>query len=295
MALGDALAYYQELFLAGRNFADATRVHYGRDLRQLLTYLEGPCLLSSPGEVQRRHLEGFLARLDQQGLAGSSRRRKVASIRSFFAFLEEQGLIAASPARKLLPPERARNQPRVLSEAEYKRLLEAVRYEPRDAAMIELLLQTGMRLSELARLRLTDVELPPKVTRDAGNVGRVTVQGKGRRTRTITLNWKACKALKAYLAVRPDVDYPQVFLTKFRKPIGPRSIENVVTKYLREARIHDASVHTLRHTFATHMVRRGTKLDVVRQALGHADLKTTSIYVELAREVMDEELQRNAL
>ena len=95
--------------------------------------------------------------------------------------------------------------------------MEAVRHEPRDGAIIELLLQTGMRLSEIARLKLTDVELPARITKDPDGAGAVHVQSKGRRERTITLNWKACKAVRAYLSVRPDdTDDPSLFLTKFK-------------------------------------------------------------------------------
>ena len=246
--------------------------------------------------MEQRHLEGFLGQLDRQGLSGNYRRRKVAAIRSLFAFLEDRGLIPASPARKLFPPERGRHQPRYLTELEYKRLLEAVRHEPRDAAVIELLLQTGIRLSELSGLKVTDVHLPARLSRNPDGAGAVHVLGKGRRERTVTLNWKACKALRAYLAVRAqDTDDPSLFLTKFGLGIGPRSIEFLVSKYLREAGIHGASVHSLRHTFGTQSVKRGTKLRIVQEVLGHASLETTSIYVGLAREDMDRELQEHAL
>lgn len=293
--LAKSLALYQEQHLAARNLAPKTRMEYTNDLEDLFDYLRGQALIGRPDRVERRHLEGYLAELDRRGFKGSTRRRKVATIRSFFGFLEEQGLVIKSPAAKLIPPMREEDQPRTLTEAEYKRLLDTVRFETRDAAIIELLLQTGIRLSECAGLTLNDIALPAKITRDEGNVGSVTVRGKGRKVRSITLNWKACKAIKAYLAVRPVVEVSNVFITKFEQGIGPRSIENLVTKHLREARIHDASVHSLRHTFATHMVKKGTKLDIVRKALGHSSLKTTSIYVDLAREVMDKELQANAL
>jgi integrase len=188
-----------------------------------------------------------------------------------------------------------------LSKAEYKRLLDAVRHETRDAALIELILQTGLRLSEVARLTLNDIELPAKIVRpdparkDPGTWGRVLVHGKGRKQRTVTLNWKACKAIRAYQAVRPNVDDSHLFITKFGRGIGPRSIENLVMKYLDEAGIHDATVHSLRHIFATMHAKQGTKLGVLRDALGHESLETTSRYVGLAREQMDQELQQHAL
>ncbi len=173
--------------------------------------------------------------------------------------------------------------------------METVRGDIRDLAIIELVLQTGLRLSEVARLHVNHIDLPAKISKEPGFVGSVTVLGKGRKQRSVTLNYKACRAIKNYLALRPDSEDTHLFLTKYRKGISPRSIEKLLTKHLKEAGIPNASVHTLRHTFATHNVRRGTKLEVVRQALGHESLETTSIYVHLAREMMDKELQENAL
>jgi site-specific recombinase XerD len=296
IAFTEALTAYQAIFLAGRNLAPRTRKEYLTDLRQLCEHLTTAAVITTVQAVERRHLEGFLAALDSQHLTGSTRRRKVAAIRSFFLFLEDAGHRTGNPAAKLVPPEREWNQPRYLTEQEYKRLLAAVQHEVRDGAIIELFLQTGLRLSEVSRLQLADMELPARVSKEPGCVGSARVQGKGRRQRTVTLNWKACKALKAYLAVRPsDAEDDAVFQTKFRRGMGPRSIELLVEKYLKEAAIHDASVHTLRHTFATHSVKRGTGLQVIKEVLGHASLKTTTIYVGLAREEMHRQLQENAL
>ncbi len=173
--------------------------------------------------------------------------------------------------------------------------MEVVRFHVRDAAIIELFLQTGMRLSELCRLRLTDVDLPGKANPDLGNVGQATIFGKGRKERTVTLNWKACQALKAYYAIRPDVPLFEIFITKFKTAITPRSVEKLLSKYLTQAGITGASVHTMRHTFATAHVRKKTDLKVVQTALGHANIATTSRYVGMVREEMDKQLQENAL
>jgi site-specific recombinase XerD len=301
LLFADAIERYRDHYLAARNLAPLTRVNYLRDLQGLARWLAAEALIERADQVERRHLEGYLAFLDRRGLKGSSRRRQVAAIRSFFGFLQQHELIPASPAARLIPPERERHQPRVLSEREYKRLLEAVKYDARDAAVIELILQTGLRLSETARLTLADLELPARIVKpdpnrkEPGTWGKVTVQGKGRKQRTVTLNWKACRALKAYLAVRAPVEDDHLFLTKFGRGLGPRSIENLVAKALVEAGIAGATVHSLRHTFATHQAKRGTKLGVLRDALGHASLETTSLYVGLAREQMDQELQQHAL
>ena len=295
ISLTTAVQLYETEFLAARNLAFRSRREYLNDLKDLLVHLTSVAGVSDPGQVSRRHLDGYLAELDRRRFSGATRRRKVASIRSFFGFLQETGILQISPALRLIPPARERMQPRVLSEAEYKRLLEVVRGEIRDQAIIELLLQTGLRLSEVARLHVNHVSLPTKISKEPGYVGSVTVLGKGRKQRSVTLNYKACRAVKNYLAVRADEEDTHLFLTKFKKGIGPRGIEKMVEKYLKEARITNASVHTLRHTFATHTIKRGTKFEVVRQALGHESLETTSIYVHLAREMMDKELQENAL
>src|SRR3990172_10941221 len=166
-----ALAQYQVLFLASRNLATRTRREYTNDLTDLIAFLEGKCFVRDPGKVERKHLEAYLAELDRRGFTGNTRRRKVASIRSFFTFLEDFGIAPLNPARRLIPPEREHRQPRVLSESEYQRLQLACAHETRDAAIIELLLQTGMRLAELSRLSVQDIELPAKITREEGDVG----------------------------------------------------------------------------------------------------------------------------
>jgi site-specific recombinase XerD len=294
-SLSDTLLLYETEYLAARNLAFRSRQEYLNDLKDLLSFLTSGQGITDPVKVTKQHLERYLAELDRRGFAGSTRRRKVASIRSFFSFLQDAGIIQLSPALKLIPPERERNEPRVLSEGEYKRLLEAVRGDIRDQAIIELILQTGLRLTEVARLHVNHVSLPSKISKEPGYVGSVTVLGKGRKQRSVTLNYKACRAIKNYLAVRPDVTDSHLFISKFRNGLSARAIEHRVTKHLKEAGIPNASVHTLRHTFATHTIKRGTKLEVVRQALGHESLETTSIYVHLAREMMDKELQENAL
>ncbi len=250
--------------------------------------------LTKADVIEKRHLEAFLADLDRRGLKGSSRRRKVAALKSFFGHLFDVGLIPADPTQRLQPPAREHPQPRVLTEAEYQRLQLSCAHDVRDAAVIELILQTGLRLSEVAALRVSDLDLPARVKRE-GPPGAVHVQGKGRKERTVTLNWKACKAVHAWLAVRPRLPGDLLFTTKFKQPLGPRGIQHLVSRHFEEAGIAGASTHTLRHTFGTHMARKGTHLHVLRKAMGHESLDTTSIYIELAREQMDKELQENAL
>jgi site-specific recombinase XerD len=294
LTLEGALALFETVYMPSRNLTQRTRVEYRTDIRQLNAFLAQQGI-HTPGNVSLRQLQAFLAALDGRGLSGITRRRKTASLRAFFGFLAASGFLANNPTLELVPPEREYREPRFLTRQEYQALLRACSHNARDAAIVELILQTGMRLSEVARLTLDDVELPPRINREPGNVGSVSIQGKGRKHRTVPLNYKACRALKAWLTVRPKISEPALFVTKFREPMGPRAIQQLVEKYLKEAGIRGASVHTLRHTMATHHVAKGTNLETVRDLLGHADLKTTSIYVSTAKEAMKRELQDNAL
>lgn len=293
VSLINAITTYQDTRLASRNYAARTRREYLTDLLQLSAYLEGVSV-RTVNRVQRSHLEGFLAHLDRQALTNNTRRRKLAAVRSFFQFLQETGLRTGDPSADVVPPDLERGEPRYLTQQEYERLRRAVRHEPRDAAIIELVLQTGLRLLEISHLRLGDVELPAR--RQAANrTGSVRVW-HGRRHRLVTLNSRACEGLRGYLLVRPaDAQDDVVFQSKFRRGMGPRSIEDVVSKYLKDASIHGASVQTLRHTFAVHSLKQGTSLAVLQKVLGHADRKTTALYQDLARVEMDRQLQEHAL
>ena len=300
---------YTENHLASRNLSEATRQEYVKDISQLLHFLASTGS-TEPQNVNLTHLEAFLAEMDKEGsmffgredrprgnLSGASRVRKTSSVKSFFGWLEQSGYIPRDISKRLIPPRKENKIPRVLSEREYKALELAVANEPKAAAIIELLLQTGIRLSELANLRIGDIDLPNKVTKDENAVGELFVRkGKGRRERMVSLNYKACQALKTWLRVRPELErVDTVFVSKFKRPMTPGGIQWLVGKYLEEAGVMGAHVHSLRHTFATHMVKNGARLPTVRDMLGHNSLDTTSIYVSLARDQMNKDVQNYAL
>jgi site-specific recombinase XerD len=286
---------YRDVYLASRNFRQNTRREYLTDIHHLLYFL---CTagIKDAQALSLGNLNEYLALLDRQGLSGSSRRRKASSFKSFFGFLYQLGLMQTNVAAQIIPPKKESKSPRVLSEAEYQRLQLSVANEPRDAAIIELLLQTGIRLSELVSLVVKDIELPTKISQDQENVGVLYVRnGKGGKGRVLALNFKACRAIKNWLKVRPDYGIPALFPSKFRRPITAGGFQWLIQQYFKRADIENAHIHSLRHSFATAHVRKGTNLRVVQEMLGHADLKTTSIYVSLARELMNKEVQQNAL
>lgn len=234
--------------MASRNLATRTRIEYHNDLKQLADFFEGQGT-RQPSVIDLRQLQSYLAHLDTKAYAGVSRRRKVSSLKAFFGFLVRLRLIPYNPSEQLIPPEREYKEPRFLTTQEYRALLLACAHETRDAALIELILQTGIRLSEVVKLTLYDIELPPRISREPGNTGSLSVHGKGRKQRRVPLNYKACRALKAWLSVRPNIPEPNLFVTKFRQPMGARAIQNIVAKYVKEAGIRHASTHTLRHSF----------------------------------------------
>jgi site-specific recombinase XerD len=290
----ECLFDYAGSYFRLRNFAQATRRGYLSDQMLFVRYLKGTRGVSRVTEVERAHVVEYLSQAERSGLGGRTRARKLAALRSFFGYLEETGRIPASPVRGIPKPKQEANAPRVLTEAEYGRLRAAAAADPRSRAIVELFLQTGIRLSEAAALTTNDVALPEAQGLPA--VGTVRVRGKGRKGRTITLNSRACEALSAYLATRADGERGAVlFASRMGPGLTPRGIQRIIDKLMRSAGITGATVHTLRHTFATHMVRKGTNLRVVQEALGHSSLQTTSRYVSLARELMDQQLEANAL
>ena len=216
----EALEAYRVGYMAARNLAARSRKEYQADLGKFLFFLQ-EIGVESLERVGANHVEAYLADLDRQALAGVTRRRKLVIIRTFFDWLKNNGQLQANPAQKVVPPQREEREPRVLSKEEYQRLL-AVVQRPRDRAIIQLLLQTGIRLAEIQRLTQSDLDLPKRVTKDA--LGTMRILGKGRKTRTVLLNTKACEAPAAWLAVRPDVEPDALFVSSRNQPLSASSL-----------------------------------------------------------------------
>ncbi|MBI4084389.1 MAG: tyrosine-type recombinase/integrase [Candidatus Levybacteria bacterium] len=291
---------YKEVFLASRNFAFNTRKNYLVDITQLLDFLASKGIT----ELQRvglRDLRLWMAELDRKGRTGTTGARKASSVKSFFGFLKADEHIQNNIAEQLPLPEKETKIRRVLSTEEYKRLELAVANEPKIAAIIEILLQTGIRLSELVNLNIDDVRLPVKITKDEDGAGALLIQGgKRRKDRIVPLNYKACRAVKAWLQARPQVQTNALIISKFANSsnngrITPGGVQKLVGKRFKEVGIQNASIHAFRHTCATHMLVNGAKVTSIRDMLGHKDLSTTSIYLSLMQEQMAKDAQNCAL
>lgn len=266
-----------------RGLSRRTRDAYLRDCRQLLAFaLDAD--VSEPGQVGYRLLRDYVARLVDRGLAASTVSRKISSLRSYFGFLADEGVLEEDPSEKLEPPRRGRPLPDVLTVTEVESILAAVPAEHelafRDRAMLEVLYGAGLRVSELITLGVRDL-LPGE--------GLVRVLGKGSKERLVPLGGRATDALERYLReLRPRLDQGEsegvVFLNQHGRPLSRMGAWKIVRRHVERSDVErPVSPHTLRHTFATHLLEGGADLPAVQEMLGHADITTTQIYTHVDR------------
>lgn len=289
ITLRKALDDYQTIYMPYRNFADRTRVEYQNDLEDFIEYLG----LTGNNQIRELNIpiiERYAANLEQKGFASVTRKRRIVAIRSFLRFLHQEGHINTNLAEKVVVPYIENKSPFVLTQAECNRLRMVCANDPKDAAIVELFLQTGITLSELVNLTVDDTQL--------GEIDRGFMRIRGsrrRKERMIPLNTKASTALNNYFAIREQSENSTLFLNRFDKPLGMSGVQKILRKYLEGAKIGGASIHTLRHTFGAQHVAKGTSIKTIQNVLGLKDARSTAIYQALAREVVSRELQTNSL
>jgi integrase/recombinase XerD len=269
-----------------RGLSARTLDAYARDVNKLIAYL-GPRGVSSAAAATPDQLREFVYHLKDAGLQPTSIRRCISAVRTYYAFLVGEGLVAADPSDRVELPRTWRRLPGVLSRAEVNRLLAAPRVdEPmywRDKALIEFGYASGVRVSELIALKLWYL-----MTED----GLATVQGKGARERVVPIGRAALGALDVYLReLRPrlagDASEGAVFLNARGRPLTRMGVWKILRKHVLGAGIRKrVTPHTLRHSFATHLLEGGADLAAVQEMLGHADIATTQIYTHLDREYL---------
>ena len=262
--------------LEGKNRAATTQRAYQADVRHFFTWLSANNMAaSSPERIVKADITDYLASLARLGLSGVTRARKLAALREYFRYLVNHGQLIKSPSDGIDTPKREKKSRTALAPSEYNRLLALTGSNPRDFAILQLFLQSGIRISELCALTVSDV--------DFINHALSVRAGKGLTDRTIGLDKKAAQAVKNYLTARPDKHAEHLFLNAEGKPITPRGVQWLVAKYVKEAGItRKVSPHSLRHTFATEKARRGVSPFLLQAWLGHARLDTTAIYVHMA-------------
>lgn len=269
-----------------RGLSARTVEAYKRDLRKLFEHLTSESV-ARPEDAAPEHVRTWIYTLREDGLAPASVRRARSAARTYFSFLLAEGYIESDPTEHLAAPPVERKLPDHLTVEEVGRLLEAPdpghRLYWRDRAILEFLYATGVRVSELTDLPLTHLDF---------DEGFATVYGKGSKERLVPVGTPAMRALGRYLAdIRPTLDrgggQGKLFLSVRGRPLRRESVWRVVRAAARRAGLHrDISPHTLRHTFATHIVEGGGDLAAVQELLGHVDISTTEIYTHVDREYL---------
>lgn len=293
----DLQPYFQYLKVE-RNFSPHTVRAYASDLAQFCHYLEhGPMAFDSKPEADspvhevsysvliradKRAIRAFLAHIQTSGGSARTTARKLASLHSVFKFCLRAGWLDEDPARGVRSPRPPRNLPDVLSIPEVTALLEAPdTSEPsgsRDRAIMEILYSCGLRAAELAGLSLGDIYPEQRLLR---------VLGKRSKERMVPIGRYALDALHSYLQIRPLLGAPRhpiVFVNHRGGPLTTRSVQRIIEKYVRQTlpTRHEVSPHTLRHTFATHLLNAGADLRVVQEMLGHESLSSTQVYTHVS-------------
>ena len=269
-----------------RNSSDYTIKSYREDLEILIEYFQDTLgRIPTPGELTPQDLRTYVAALHQAGYAKTSVARRLASLRSFFRFAQREGLCDSNPAKPLRNPRRERKLPHFLTTDEVGKLLLAPDdSDPmgnRDRAIFETLYSAGLRVSELVGINLNDLDLED---------GLVRVRGKGKRERLSPLGSFAVKAIEQWMRNRVPADKQRsgddgdpLFLNKFGQRLTTRSIGRMLEKYLKLTGLDSrTSPHTIRHSFATHLLNGGADIRSVQELLGHKSLVTTQIYTHVS-------------
>ena len=290
--LSQVLILYKRLGMQMSSKAKKTRVEYENDVTDLVSFLTKSGI-TRVDQVTLTHLKVYQVDLEWRGYKASTRNPKTYAIKDFFGFLHAYAVTRVDISSELIPPVVERGEPRFLSETEYTRLLTAAQDNVRDAAIIELFLQTGLRLSELVDLSVRDVTLAAPATPEHASTGTLRIKRGGRQV-TIPLNHKAQNALRKWLATREPIQDTALFLTAVKKPMGKRAVQLMLEKYLKEAEIAGASVQTLRHTMAVHHLSKGTPLKTLAEILGDSP-DSMQVYLSAARKLHSKALQENAL
>lgn len=280
-----AVSRFLQYLQVERNASPLTIKSYREDLAALVDYLTESCgATPKPESVTTLDLRGYIAALHEAGYAKTSIARRLASLRSFFRFGQREGWAKSNPAKPLRNPRKPRSLPHFLSSEDIGKLLEAPpARQPmglRDRAILEVLYSAGLRVSELAGLCESDLDLTS---------GLIRVRGKGRRERMSPIGSFASGALRKWLEVRQlsakEKQGPPapVFVNKFGRRLTTRSIGRLLEKYLRTTGLDRRTTpHTLRHSFATHLLNRGADIRSVQELLGHKSLITTQIYTHVS-------------
>ena len=263
---------------AERGLSPLTSRHYRRDLLQCVAYCDAAGIADWE-DLNSAEVRGWVAALHRRGLSGKSIQRALSALRTFYRYLLREQAVARNPASGVTAPKSARRLPKTLTADQAARLVALDARDPlvlRDRALLELLYSSGLRLSEVVNLDLSELDL-------AG--GNVRVTGKGKKVRDVPVGAKARAALRDWFAVRAqlvDARTLAVFVGRRGKRLGARAVQNRLRLWaVRQGMGVPVHPHMLRHSFASHVLESSGDLRAVQEMLGHANLSTTQIYTHL--------------
>jgi len=259
--------------LENQKKSEFTIIAYKKDLEQFVGFLTSK-EISDIREAKKEHIQEFINKLISDNYTKKSASRKLNSIRTFFRFLKQEGVIDFNFALDVSHPKYSSAPPRIFTKVEYRALRDYAREDARSYALVEILLQTGIRIGELANIRLSDIKENELVVRYYGKNPQ----------REIPLNTSAKRAIEEYLKIRPQSKNDHLFVTRTGKPLLIRNIRQIISRCFREVEIKDATVNDLRNTFIAHQLMSGASIDYIAKLVGHKRLSSTERYLQLIKE-----------
>ena len=299
----ELLNKYLKYLKIERNAPETTLSSYRRDLQQLFSFLEDRFQILDIQTVDRSHLRSYLGHLNKNGLKRSTIQRKIASLRSFFKYSFKRGYTEKDVSGQLISPKSERRIPKIINQREINSALNSfdsgslipeedpilhkkALLKSQNYVIIELLYSTGIRVSELTNLNLSDLDLKAE---------QIIVTGKGRKQRIVPFGNALKDILPIFLNLRTsllnnnssDSDVKAVFLTSNGKRIYPRAVQRIVREFLQDhTEAQKKSPHAIRHSFATHLLDAGADIRIIKELLGHSSLATTQIYASASSEII---------
>jgi len=264
-----------------KNYSEHTGISYRNDLTQFFDYCAVDYELEEIAPIKHLHIRSWIVSLMTNGISPESVNRKISALRSLYKWLLKKGTITNNPMLKITAPKKSKRLPIIVQDVNMDRLLESDLANPstnpysdaRDSFIVELLYSTGIRRAELVGLNVSDINLSRT---------EIRVLGKGNKVRSIPMTNHLIDAYNMYMSFRNNsevIDHQALFLTDKGKKIYPRMVHTIVNKKLSSVTsLSKKSPHTLRHSFATHMLDRGADLNAIKELLGHASLAATQVY-----------------
>ncbi len=260
-------------YLQNQNKSNFTIMAYKKDLEQFIGYLAAQDIQNIK-EVKKEQINGFINKLITDGYTKKSASRKLNSIRTFFRYLKQEGLIDHNPSLDVNHPKYTQTPPRIFSKLEYRALRDFAKEDSRTYALVETLLQTGMKIGELANLKIEDID---------DSVIHIRGYSKG-QTRDVPMNKALKKAIEEYLKVRPQSKDNHLFITRTGKPLLIRNIRQIISRCFKEVGIENATVNDLRNTFIAHQLMQGASIEYIAKLVGHKRLSSTERYLQLIKQ-----------